>query len=442
MSKHLILVDASGFAHRAFFANPAYYREDGFPIWAVLGFMGMTWSLLKRAKIDPPTHGAAVFDAPGRTFRHDLFPEYKANRPAARRKELVPQLPLMRHAAKAMGLEAVEATGFEADDVIATLATKAANQGIRTTIISSDKDFCQLVRDGVIEVIDTMARDKKQPDGTVEFVRQRFRAADVKAKFGVPPDLVADVQALWGDDVDNIPGIDGVGGKTAGQLIAQFKGLEPLLAAARRSGTAFATAAIRKRLREQADQARLYKRLATLDTGVKGLPDLESLALHPADRDHLKEMLRVLGEQRRFEIMFGGNPETTLRLPHVDAPLRWWHAIPKNQANALTTIPRDPQDGFFKTKVVRGGPWVPARVWRDEEVDFVTGAKTGFDIVKCEVDGKPRNPLSAWIAIAKMPISATDFDHMVALASWSKKYAPTSAEANTGIPIDWNKEPL
>jgi DNA polymerase-1 len=125
MSKHLLLIDASGFAHRAFYAGAAKYRKDGLPIWAILGFMQMVHSLLARAaKGDAPTHGACVFDAPGRTFRHDRFPDYKGNRPPSRRLELVPQLPYMRHAAEALGLVPVEARGFEADDVIATLANR------------------------------------------------------------------------------------------------------------------------------------------------------------------------------------------------------------------------------------------------------------------------------------------------------------------------------
>lgn len=438
MSKHLLLVDASGFAHRAFYANAARYRADGLPIWAVIGFMGMVWAMLQRAKSDPPTHGAAVFDAPGKTFRHRLFPEYKANRPKARREELLPQMPFMRHAAEALGLTPVEMPDFEADDVIATYATQAAKQGIRTTIVSSDKDFCQLVRDGVVEIIEPMNR-------------VRVLAAGVKARFGVAPDLVPDVQALWGDAVDGIPGIDGIGGKQAGALIHKAGGLEPLLAMVSRSGMALGTPAIRKALRKGADDARLYKKLATLDTKVKGLRAIDDLVLHKPEVDHLKEMLRVLGESNRFNVMFGGNPDTTLRLPHVPAPLVWWHRIPKPKFPAegmtvepppLKEIPHDPQDGFFKSRLVKGGPWVPARIWRDEELDFITGQPTGFDIVKCEVNGKARNPLREWLYLARMPITKADFDHRVALSSWAKNYDPNSSEANPGKAIDWNKEPL
>ena len=430
MKDHLLLIDASGFAHRAFYAGAQKYRKDGLPIWAILGFMQMAHSLLARAmKGDAPTHAACVFDAPGKTFRHERFPEYKGNRPPARRLELIPQMPYMRHAAEALGLVPVEAKGFEADDVIATLATQAAAAGMRTTIVSSDKDFCQLVRDGVIEIVEPMER-------------KRVNSAGVKARFGVAPDLVPDVQALWGDDVDNIPGIDGVGGKTAGALIARFGGLEPLLAAVNRSGINIATPTIRKRLRAQADQARLSKWLATLDTRVKLAVVLDDLKVHPMEMDHLKEMLRVLDSADRFDVMFGSDPGVTARMAHLPAPLKWWHAQPKDGLTAIKELPRDPQDGFYKRRLVRGGPWVPARIWRAPEIDFISGKETGFDIVRCEVMGKPRNPVAQWDALGRLPITKADFDHLMAVGNWAKQYAPNSSEAKPEAPIDWNREPL
>lgn len=439
MTNHLLLLDASGYIHKAFHAGAHQYRDDGLPIWAIMGFMAMTWSMLKRASGDTPTHAAAVFDAPGQNFRHTMFSDYKGNRPPARRLELIPQLPYIRNAALALGMTPVEKSGFEADDVLATYATQAAAKGWRTTIVSADKDLLQLVRDGVIEVVEPTNR-------------KRFLAAQVRAKFGVLPDLVPDAQALSGDDVDNIPGIDGIGVKLAGSLIHKFGGLEPLLAACGRSGMAIGTPRIRKNLRQGADNARLYKKLATLDQRVKGLPDLETLALHPPEMDHLKEMLRVLGQLRRFDDMFGGNPETTIRLPHVPASLVWWHGAPKPrfpkdgmgdpEPPALKEIPNDPQDGYFKTRMVRGGGWVPARIWREEEKDFITGQLTGFDVVKCEVNGKPRNPLREWVQLARFPITKGDFDYRVAAGGWAKQHDPNSSEANPHKVIDWNKEPI
>lgn len=432
MSDHLLLIDASGFAHRAFYAGAAKYRKDGLPIWAILGFMQMVHSMRARAMADKPTHGACVFDFPGKTFRHEVYPEYKGNRPPARRQDLTPQLPYMRHAARALGLVPVEAKGFEADDVIATLAHQAAARGMRTTIVSSDKDFCQLVRDGVVEIIEPMER-------------KRVLAAGVKARFGVSPDLVADVQALWGDSADNIHGIDGIGGKLAGQLIHRFKGLEPLLKAVHQSGQNIATPTIRKRLRQDADKARLYKRLAILDTAVPLDVGLDDLVVHDIEADHLKEMLRVLDCADRYDVIFGSDPGVTARLAHVPAPLAWWVAQRKDGLIPIKEIPRDPQDGYYKTRLVRGGPWVPARIWREQEIDFITGKPTAFDIVRCEVGDKKRNPIRLWDALARNPIQkdgAGGYDHMMATAGWAKKYDPKSTEANPGKAIDWLSEPL
>lgn len=440
--KHLLIFDISGFANRAFFASPAQYREDGLPIWAVIGAMGMIWNTLQRAQLDTPTHGVACFDFPGRNFRHDLFKNYKWRRPQSRREELYPQIPFLKHACKALGLYVFEAPGFEADDSIVSLAHMAAAQGARSTIISSDKDVLQAVRDGVIEVVEPVPREKKQADGTMKWVRQRFQAADVKRKFGVSPDLVPDVQALSGDPVDDFPGLPRIGPKIAGQLIRTFGGLEPLLKAVNQSGMAVGTPAIRKALREGAKDARLYKKLATLDINVPDLPPLENLVLHPPEMGHIKEVLRVLGEARRFNDIFGGNPDTTIRLPHVPAPLVWWHGIPKDGVTVLGEIPRDPQDGYFKTRLVRGGPWVPARVWRSEEKDFVTGKLTGFDIVKCEINGKAKNPLREWLQLARMPITKADFDHRAAVSGWAKTYKPDGTEANPSRAIDWLTEEI
>ena len=210
MKKHLLLVDATGIAHRAFHAYPkgSYRDEDGLPNWALVGFVQIMQHILKASNEDLPSHGAAVFDPEGPTFRHTLFPTYK-DRPG-RAAELKAQLPFMHHAADALGLKSVCVEGFEADDVIATLAERAARAGWRATIVSSDKDFCQLVRNGSVEIVEPVTK-------------QRIREAGVRTKFGVDPALVPDVQALWGDAVDTIPGVDGVGGKRAGDRRASCR---------------------------------------------------------------------------------------------------------------------------------------------------------------------------------------------------------------------------
>lgn len=438
---HLLLLDASGFAHRAFHSgNKGQFRSDGLPTWAITGYLQMVWSLLGRAQADKPTHGAAIFDAPGKTFRHKRYPDYKGHRDPAKRKELNPQIPFMKHASNALGFEAVEADGFEADDVIAALCARAKAAGIRTTICSSDKDFLQLVEDNVVEVVEPVAREKKQPDGTMKFVRQRFLVADVLEKFGVPPALVPDVQALWGDDADNIPGLDGIGGKGAGKLIAQFGSLEALLDAACQSGRVVGTPSIRKVLRKEADNARLWKELATLRTDVPLDIDFDKLRLHPVEKDHLKEMLRVLECSHKYDVMFTTDLSTTIKMPKVAVPLAWWEKacrIPPGMK-----YQDEPQSGFYKTKLVKGGHWVPARIWRETEKDFETDKPTGFDVVHCEVDGKRRNPLQQWDGLARYPIPQKEYDYLVKNAAWSKQYDPNSSAANPSRPINWLTEPL
>lgn len=427
MSGHLLLVDSSGFAYRAFHTSSPTYRKDGLPTWATVGFLAMLYYLRQRAESDNPTHAAAVFDSPKKNFRHKLLPTYKGNRNDARRKELLPQFPYMKHAASVMGLEPVEVDGWEADDVLATMAKMATERGWRTTLVSGDKDMTQIIRDGWVEVVDPVQR-------------KRILEADVMAKFGVPPALVPDVQSLWGDAVDNIPGIDGIGGKSAGKLISRFGGLEGLLQAVGQSGQVVATPAIRNALRKSADAARLYKELATLRTDVPLEVNFDTLRLHPVDMDHLKEMLKVLEAGHRFDALFSTDPSETVRLPHVPAPLRWW-----TQANKKGV--RQPyvdavQDGWFKRRLVAGGPWVAARIWRTIETDFVTGKETGFDIVRCEVNGRAMNPLRQWDALQRFPISVADFDYMAAKSDWAKKHAPESPDASPHLKIDWNKVPL
>lgn len=430
---HLLLLDASGSIHRAFHAAQPTYRSDGLPTWAILGFLSMTYALLARAESDPPTHAAAVFDAKGKNFRHKLFPAYKAGRPAARRVELEPQLDFVRHAALALGLEPVEASGYEADDVLVTLARMAKTQGIRTTIVSGDKDLLQCVEDGVVEVIDPVLRPRRNADGTQDMVRRRFLAADVRKKFGVSPALVPDAQALSGDSVDNIPGIDGIGPDMAGRLIRRFGSLEKLLIAAGQSGEAIESPTIKRRLRAHADDARLYKKLATLRADVPLGIQLDTLARRPIERDHLKEMLRLLEAGDRYEIMFGGEPGITMRAKHVPAPLQWWAAQVKGIQRVIADVPVDPQDGFYKRRLVRNGPWVPGRIWRTMELDFATDKETGFDVIHCEVGGKPRHPMRHWDALGQNPITKDEFDKLIGVTAAA---LPDEPAANPAAPIN------
>ncbi len=244
--KHLYLVDGSGFIFRAFHAIRPLSRPDGTPVNAVFGFTRMLMKLLRDTEAD---HIAVIFDAARRTFRNDIYPDYKAQRPPAP-EELVPQFPLIKEASEAFNLHTIEIPGFEADDIIATYARQAVAAGAEVTIISSDKDLMQLVNDKV-GMFDEMKN-------------RRIGRGEVIEKFGVGPEKVVEVQALAGDSVDNVPGIPGIGVKTAALLINEFGDLDTLLA---RAGEIKQNKR-RENLLEFADLARVSLELVTLRDDV------------------------------------------------------------------------------------------------------------------------------------------------------------------------------
>src|SRR2546430_660038 len=213
---HVFLVDGSSYIFRAYHALPPLNRKsDGLQVNAVLGFCNMLWKLLREMPPDNrPTHLAIVFDKSEITFRNKLYPDYKAHRAPAP-DDLIPQFPLIREAVRAFDLPCLEQVGFEADDLIATYVRQACEQGAIATIVSSDKDLMQLVTD-CVTMYDTM-KDR------------RIGIAEVIEKFGVPPEKVVEVQALAGDSSDNVPGVPGIGVKTAAQLIVEYGDLETLL---------------------------------------------------------------------------------------------------------------------------------------------------------------------------------------------------------------------
>jgi DNA polymerase-1 len=261
-SSHVYLIDASGFIFRAYHALPQLTRKsDGLPVGAVSGFCNMLWKVLEDLKAgDQPTHFACIFDAGQQTFRNDLYDAYKAHRPDPP-EDLIPQFPLVRRAAIAFGQPALEMKGFEADDLIATYSRQAAAMGARVSIVSADKDLMQLVDDRIC-MLDTV-KDRK------------ICAPEVFEKFGVTPDKVIDVQALCGDSVDNVPGVPGIGIKTAALLIQEYGDLETLLA---RAGE-IKQPKRRESLIEHADKARLSKVLVTLKDDVPVAVPLEELGV-------------------------------------------------------------------------------------------------------------------------------------------------------------------
>jgi DNA polymerase-1 len=246
---HLYLIDGSGYLFRAYHALPPLTRKsDGLPTGAVSGYCNMLWKLIEDMKDgDKPSHLAVVFDAGKHTFRNDIYPEYKANRPPPP-EDLIPQFPLVRDATRAFGVACVELAGYEADDLIATYARMAREAGARCTIVSSDKDLMQLVVDGDVQLFDGMKN-------------KRIGSAEVMEKFGVPPSKVVDVQSLAGDSTDNVPGVPGIGIKTAAELINTFGDLETLLA---RAGE-IKQPKRREALQTNVEKARISHRLVKLD---------------------------------------------------------------------------------------------------------------------------------------------------------------------------------
>ena len=265
----ICLVDGSGFIFRAFHALPPLTRGDGTPVNAVLGYCNMIYKLARDQDCDA---FAVLFDTARTTFRTDIYPEYKANRPPPP-EELIPQFPLIRDATRAFGLPSIEMAGFEADDLIATYARLAHERGDHVTIVSSDKDLMQLVRDRVV-MLDPMRMREIGPDQVME-------------KFGVGPDQVVEVQALAGDATDNVPGVPGIGVKTAALLLGEYGDLETLLA---RAGE-IKQPKRRQTLIDNADLARISLELVTLRDDVPVEDALDSFGPLDPDPDTLSEFL-------------------------------------------------------------------------------------------------------------------------------------------------------
>lgn len=423
---HLLLLDASGFGYRAYYAFTPRFTDDGTPTAAVVGFMALIFNLLGRASVDQPTHAAAIFDHPSKTFRHRLYPAYKADR--TRKEELEVQLPMMREAARIMGMEALEMKGYEADDILATLAVRAAAAGMRTTIVTSDKDLMQLVKDNVIEIVDPMAK-------------RRIGEAEVKKKFGCVPALVPDVQALSGDSVDGIPGVPGVGIEIAAGLIRSHGNLDKLLAYIDKKRSFIGRPSLTAALRRERKNIPLYRELATLKTNVKIKVEFETLSIRPIMRSHLDEMLRALEASPMQRALFSSDRTIFRQVPKAKADPFAWHAAAL-AGKASKIIPDIPQCGWYKRRLVRGGPWVAARIWREPDTDLITNRPNGNDILMCEVGADRRDVYSEWMKLCTQPIKESDYLHLAAEAKWAKDHAHDEAEANPTKPRDWNRTPL
>ena len=274
---HVYLIDGSGYIFRAFHALPPLTRpSDGLPVGAVHGFCQMLWKLLRETKLsEAPTHMGVIFDAGRETFRNEIYPRYKAQRPPPP-EELLPQFPLIRDAVRAFNVACIELDYYEADDLIATYARLAVTAGSDVTIVSSDKDLMQLVRPGV-----TMFDGMKS---------KRIGRDEVIEKFGVPPEKVVDVQALAGDSIDNVPGVPGIGIKTAAELIGTYGDLDTLLA---RAGE-IKQPKRREKLIEFAEQARISRSLVLLKDDVSLETEIEALGVQEPNAEMLLGYLRTM----------------------------------------------------------------------------------------------------------------------------------------------------
>jgi DNA polymerase-1 len=274
---HLYLVDGSSYIFRAFHRLPPLTNKHGLNVGAVYGYTTMLWKLAEDlGKEDGPTHLAVVLDASESTFRNQMYDQYKANRPPPP-PELVPQFPLIRDATRAFSIPCIEQDGLEADDIIACYAEAALKEGWNVTIVSSDKDLMQLIRPG-LDMLDTM-NDR------------RIGREEVIEKFGVPPEQVGDVLALMGDSVDNVPGVPGIGPKTASQLIQQYGDVEGVLAHV----DEITKPKLKQNLIEHAENARLSRELVRLICDAPLQDPLESLAMKGIPEEPLREFLEHHG---------------------------------------------------------------------------------------------------------------------------------------------------
>jgi len=292
---HLYLVDGSSYIFRAYHRLPPLTNRHGQPAGAVYGYTTMLWKLADGlSKADGPTHMAVILDASEHTHRNEMYDQYKAHRPPPP-EDLVPQFPLIRVATRAFSIPCIEEEGLEADDIIACYVTAAKAAGWKVTIVSSDKDLMQLIdEEAGIDMLDTM-NDR------------RIGREQVLEKFGVPPEKVGDVLALMGDSVDNVPGVPGIGPKTASQLIQTYGDLETVLG----STDQITKPKLKQSLIEHADAARLSRKLVELVCDAKLPEPLEALEMKNIPKEPLAEFLADQGFKTLHARLMGGTPTQT-----------------------------------------------------------------------------------------------------------------------------------
>ena len=305
-SDHFYLIDGSGYIFRAYYALPPLTRKsDGLPTGAVSGFCSMLFKLLEDSKskqnLQKPTHFAVIFDSARKTFRNEIYSDYKANRSEAP-DDLAPQFEYIRKSVLAFNLPSVELINYEADDLIATYTDKILNAGAKVTIVSSDKDLMQLYKN-CVRIYDPMKN---------KFISEE----DIKNKFGVNSNKVIDVQALAGDSSDNVPGVPGIGIKTAAELINKYGSLEKLLS----SASEIKQNKRRESLIENKDKAIISKKLVTLKHDVPVDRDLNEFKLKEIDKDKLYKFLREMEFNRLLSSAISAYGEPNFSSKKIDAP--------------------------------------------------------------------------------------------------------------------------
>lgn len=273
--KHIYLVDGSTYIFRAYHALPPLTRKsDGFPVGAISGFCNMLDKLIRDEKEkNNLTHLLVIFDAPGKTFRNSIYPEYKANR-SSPPDDLIPQFPIIREATKAFNVPHVEMVGYEADDLIASYTKAAVSKGMKVTIVSSDKDLMQLVDDNA-SMLDTMKN-------------RTIKENEVIEKFGVKPNKVIDVQSLAGDSVDNVPGVPGIGIKTAALLINEYDNLDKLI----QNASNIKQTKRRESIIEFSEQAKVSRELVTLKNDITLPIPIEDIQIQSIEPKKLISFLK------------------------------------------------------------------------------------------------------------------------------------------------------
>jgi DNA polymerase I len=326
--QHLYLVDGSSYIFRAYHRLPPLTNPVGTPVGAVYGYTTMLWKLADALnKADGPTHLAVILDASSKSFRNDLYDQYKAHRPPPP-EDLVPQFPLIRDATRAFSIPCIEELGFEADDIIASYTDAAVAAGWDVTIVSSDKDLMQLIPEGdggaSVDMLDTMKNLRMGPEAVVE-------------KFGVGPSLLGDVLALMGDSVDNVPGVPGVGPKTAAKLIQEHGDLESVLAAA----DGMKPGKLRDNLIEHAEMARLSRILVDLKRDVPLPVPLDGLALTGIPPEPLAAFLSEHGFRSLLAKVGGDYATSSMSNPlATSAPAR--PQMDSAPATTMAPLPVDP----------------------------------------------------------------------------------------------------